>query len=46
MYVPKDLVPLLERALHNGRQIEALLYELGPALLQQHRQHPPHNPET
>lgn len=38
MYVPKELVPLLERALQNGRQIETLLYELGPALLQQQRQ--------
>jgi hypothetical protein len=31
-------VPLLERALRNGRQIETLLYGLGPALLEQHRQ--------
>jgi hypothetical protein len=46
MYVPSDLVPLLERALQNGRQIETLLYELGPALLQQHRQQRTRNPET
>ena len=38
MYVPKELEPLLERALRNGRQIETLLYELGPRLLRQHRQ--------
>jgi hypothetical protein len=45
-YVPKELVPLLERALRNGRQIETLLYELGPALLQQHRQQRAHKLET
>ena len=36
-YVPKELVPLLERALQNGRQVETLLYNLGPELLRQHR---------
>ena len=46
MYVPKELAPLFERALQNGRQIETLLYELGPALLQQHRQQRTHKPET
>jgi hypothetical protein len=46
MYVPKQLVPLFERALRNGRQIETLLYELGPALLQQHRQQRAHQPES
>ena len=45
-YVPKELVPLFERALRNGRQIETLLYELGPALLQQQRQQRVHKPET
>lgn len=45
-YVPKELVPLIERALRNGRQIETLLYELGPALLQLHRQQRTHKPET
>jgi hypothetical protein len=46
MYVPKELVPLLERALRNGRQIETLLYELGPLLLRQHRQQRDSKPET
>ena len=46
MYVPKQLVPLFERALRNGRQIETLLYELGPALLQQHRHQRAHQPES
>jgi len=46
MYVPKQLVPLFERALRNGRQIETLLYELGPALLQQQRQQRAQKPET
>jgi len=46
MYVPKELVPLLQRALNNGRQIENLLYHLGPALLRQHRQQRGSKPET
>ncbi len=45
MYVPKELVPLLEGALRNGRQIETLLYQLGPALLRQHRQQRDPKPE-
>ena len=46
MYVPKELVPLFERALRNGRQMETLLYELGPMLLRQHRQQRDSKPET
>ena len=37
LYVPKPMVPLLERALENGRRIEQLLYEMGPALLREYR---------
>ena len=37
LYVPKAMVPVLQRALDNGRRIEQLLYELGPALLQEYR---------
>ena len=29
VYVPDELVPELERALENGRQLQALLYEAG-----------------
>jgi hypothetical protein len=46
MYVPKDWVPLFERALQNGRRIETLLYELGPRLLREHRQQRGSTPET
>ena len=46
MYVPKELVPWFERALRNGRQIETLLYQLGPMLLRQHRQQRGSKPET
>jgi len=46
MYVPKQLVPFFERALRNGRQIETLLSELGPALLKQQRQQRTHKPES
>jgi hypothetical protein len=38
MYVPDALAPLIRRALRNGRTIEQLLSEMGPALLYQYRQ--------
>jgi hypothetical protein len=38
MYVPLALLPLMKRALRNGRKIEQLLYENGPALIRQHRE--------
>jgi hypothetical protein len=37
LYVPAAMVALLKRALENGRRIEQLLYEMGPALLQEYR---------
>lgn len=37
LYVPKSMVPILQRALENGRRIERLLYEMGPALLREYR---------
>jgi len=37
LYVPKAMVPVLKRALDNGRRIEQLLYQMGPALLREHR---------
>lgn len=41
LYVPAALVPVLKAALENGRRIEQLLYEMGPALVQEYRaQHP------
>jgi len=38
MYVPLALVPVLKKALHNGRRIEQLLHRAGPLLIKQHRQ--------
>jgi hypothetical protein len=38
MYVPPALVPQLQQALHNGKALEELLYQMGPELLRQHRQ--------
>jgi hypothetical protein len=38
MYVPAEWVPQLQQALHNGKALEALLYQLGPELLRQYRQ--------
>ena len=38
MYVPAQMVPLLRQGLENGRKLEALLTQLGPMLLRQHRQ--------
>jgi hypothetical protein len=41
LYVPSAMVPALKRALKNGRRIEQLLYQMGPALLEEYRaQHP------
>ncbi|HOW80591.1 MAG TPA: hypothetical protein PK406_14195 [Verrucomicrobiota bacterium] len=37
LYVPALLVPALQRALRNGRRIEQLLHQMGPALVQQYR---------
>jgi hypothetical protein len=37
MYVPNALAPMIRRGLRNGRTIERLLGELGPALLHEHR---------
>ena len=41
LYVPIEMVPVLERALENGRQIEELLYAMGPALLREYRANNP-----
>jgi len=38
MYVPARLVAMIQRALKNGRRIEQLLYQMGPALIWEHRQ--------
>lgn len=37
LYVPKAMVPVLKRALQNGRRLEQLLYAMGPALVQEYR---------
>lgn len=41
LYVPLAMVPLLKRALANGRRLEQLLYETGPALLREYRNQNP-----
>lgn len=41
LYVPGAMVPELKRALANGRRIERLLYEVGPALLREYRSRNP-----
>jgi hypothetical protein len=38
MYVPNALAPLIRRGLRNGRILEQLLCQMGPALLLDHRQ--------
>ncbi len=38
MYVPRRLVGLIKQAVKNGRRIEELLYQIGPALIRDHRQ--------
>jgi hypothetical protein len=37
MYVPQNLVPLLRQAIKNGRRLEQLLYQMGPALIKEFR---------
>ena len=37
-YVPRELVPVLHKALDNGRQLEKRLVELGVELLTRYRQ--------
>jgi hypothetical protein len=37
MYVPDALAPLIRRGLRNGRSVEQMLCEMGPALIQEHR---------
>jgi len=37
-YVPLALVPRLQQALKNGRRLEQILYQMGPALIKQYRQ--------
>jgi hypothetical protein len=37
LYVPLAMVATIQRALDNGRRIEQLLYETGPALLREYR---------
>jgi hypothetical protein len=37
MYVPVALVPLIQRSLENGRKIESLLCQSGPALVCEYR---------
>ena len=43
MYVPAALAPALRRALRNGKAIETMLYQIGPALLRQYRQERDHS---
>lgn len=38
MYVPAELVPLLQEGLENGRKLETLLSEVGPRLLRRFRE--------
>jgi hypothetical protein len=38
MYVPDALAPLIYRGLRNGRSVEQLLCDMGPALIRDHRQ--------
>jgi hypothetical protein len=46
MYVPAELVPQLQQALHNGRVLEESLYQLGPELLRHYRQQRDTTPPT
>lgn len=41
LYVPSAMVPTIKRALNNGRRIQELLYQMGPALLGEYRSQNP-----
>jgi hypothetical protein len=41
LYVPLAMVPIIKRALANGRRVEDLLYKMGPALLKEYRSQNP-----
>jgi len=41
LYVPLAMVPIIKRALANGRRVEDLLYKTGPALLKEYRSQNP-----
>jgi hypothetical protein len=41
LYVPLAMVPIIQRALANGRRMEKLLYKMGPTLLQEYRRQNP-----
>ena len=38
LYVPESLVPVLRKAIRNGRELEQKLVSLGRALIESHRQ--------
>jgi len=46
MYVPAELVPLLQEGLENGRKLEALLTDVGPRLLRLYREARAAKPKT
>ncbi len=37
IYVPLDLVPVIRQALRNGRRLENILYQVGPAIVKEYR---------
>ena len=37
LYVPVDLVPVIRKSLENGRKIESILCQSGPALVSEYR---------
>ncbi len=41
LYVPLALVPVIRQAHKNGRRLEDLLYQVGPALLKEFRRQRP-----
>ena len=46
MYVPLALVPQIQQAIQNGREIEKYLYRTGPELIKRHRLTVKTNPNT
>ena len=38
MYVPKELVPVIQQAIKNGRYMEEIMHQMGPEIIREYRE--------
>ena len=38
MYVPKELVPVMQQAIKNGRHLEEIMHQMGPRIIREYRE--------